>query len=142
MKDAIVRRVARVAAGIAGALALGIAVGAAPVEAQTFPSKAIQITAPFPPGGSADFFARAVSTRLSHLVGQPVVIENKPGAGGVVGTRAVIASPPDGYSLLATSTGSLVVAPNLSNPPAFDPLKDVAPITAIGKPFRNSTMSG
>jgi tripartite-type tricarboxylate transporter receptor subunit TctC len=89
--------------------------------------------APFPAGGSADLFARIVAQRIGNAVGQPVIIEPKPGASGIIGTRSVIEAAPDGYTLLSTSVVSLLVPPSLAQPRAFDPLKDVAPITSMAK---------
>ena len=87
---------------------------------------------PFPAGGSADYFARSIFNRLSSVVGQPIVIENKAGAGGIIGSKAVIAAPPDGYTLLVSAVASVLVPPHLSAPPAFEALNDLTPITGIG----------
>ena len=87
---------------------------------------------PFPPGGSADFFARSVFNKLAPLIGYPVVVENKAGASGIIGTKAVINAAPDGYLLLVSSVASVIIPPSLTDPPAFDPLKDLTPITGIG----------
>jgi tripartite-type tricarboxylate transporter receptor subunit TctC len=105
---------------------------AQPASAQVdgFPSRAIQIVVPFPAGGSADFFARVVGDKLGPAVGQPVIIQNKPGAGGIIGTSAVIASAPDGHTLLVPSVASITVGPSLVDPVPFT-IKDVAPISAI-----------
>jgi tripartite-type tricarboxylate transporter receptor subunit TctC len=104
-----------------------------PASAQVdgFPSRAIQIVVPFPAGGSADFFARVVADKIGPAVGQPIIIQNKPGAGGIIGSSAVIASAPDGYTLLVPSVASITVGPSLVEPVPFT-VKDVAPISAIG----------
>ena len=82
--------------------------------------------------GSADYFARSIFNRLGSVVGQPIVIENKAGAGGIIGAKSVIASPADGYTLLVSSIASVLVPPYLSTPPAFDARKDLTPVTGIG----------
>lgn len=124
---------ARLAATVA---ALGaVATPFAPVMAQgnKFPSRTIQIVAPFPAGGSADFFARVVAQRLSDKLGSSVIIEPRPGASGIMGTRHVIGSKPDGYTLVSTSVASVLVPPSLVKPRAFDAMKDVIPITPFAK---------
>jgi tripartite-type tricarboxylate transporter receptor subunit TctC len=105
-----------------------------PVSAQgmNYPARQIQVVVPFPPGGSADYFARSIFNRLGSVVGQPIVIENKAGAGGIIGAKSVIASPADGYTLLVSSIASVLVPPYLSTPPAFDARKDLTPVTGIG----------
>lgn len=104
------------------------------VSAQTvdYPTRQIQVIVPFPAGGSADYFARSIFDRLPPIVGQPIVIENKAGAGGIIGAKAVIAAPPDGYMLLVSAVASVLVPPHLSTPPAFEALRDLTPITGIG----------
>ncbi|MBW8268817.1 Bug family tripartite tricarboxylate transporter substrate binding protein [Caldovatus aquaticus] len=104
-----------------GLLLSGAALAAAPalapriVHAQEWPSRPIRLVVPFPPGGPNDIIARLYGPRLSALLGQPVVIENRAGAGGVVGTDAVVRSPPDGYTLVITNGGSLVISPHVSS---------------------------
>lgn len=102
-------------------------------QGDKFPSRTIQIVAPFPAGGSADLFARVVAQRVSAKIGHPVIIDPKPGASGIVGTRHVLSSPPDGYTLVSTSVASLTVPPSLVKPPPFDYTKDVSPITALAR---------
>lgn len=100
-------------------------------HAQPFPNKPIKIIVPFPAGGTVDFFARVVSTKLSDALGQSVLVENKAGAGGNIAAEAVAKASPDGYTLLM---GSEVVAINTSlySKLAYDPVKDLAPITLVG----------
>ena len=100
-------------------------------NAQSFPSKPIKMVVPFPAGGTVDFFARVVSTKLSESLGQPVLVENRAGAGGNIAVEAVAKSAPDGYTLLM---GSEIVAINTSlySRLSYDPLKDLAPITLVG----------
>jgi tripartite-type tricarboxylate transporter receptor subunit TctC len=112
--------------------ALALVAAVTGLQAQSYPSRTIQLVAPFPAGGSADYFARALANRLGSLLGQSIVVENKPGAGGILGTKAIIGSPPDGHSLLLTSVISLVVPPSLTDPPAYDALNDVIPVTGVG----------
>lgn len=107
-------------------LALG-GVLSAPAAAQDFPSRTVRIVVPFTPGGANDGVARAMADRLSKKWGQSVIVENRPGGATTIGTRAVIDAPPDGYTLLFTSSTSLVVAPHTTNL-NFDPLKDLQPI--------------
>src|SRR6266849_537677 len=83
--------------------ALGLAAGEAP--AQVYPSKPIRIIVPFAAGGAVDALARLIGTKLADNLGQPVVIENRPGAGGNIGADAVAKSPPDGYTMLLTPNG-------------------------------------
>ena len=102
-------------------------------QGEKFPSRTIQIVAPFPAGGSADYFARVVAQKMSSKAGVPVIIEPKPGASGIMGTRYVIGSPADGYTLVSTSVASILVPPSLVDPRPFDATKDLAPITAMAK---------
>jgi tripartite-type tricarboxylate transporter receptor subunit TctC len=101
-------------------------------QASDYPNRQIQVIVPFPAGGSADYFARSIFNRVSPVIGQPIVIENKAGAGGIIGAKAVIAAPPDGYTLLVSAVASVLVPPHLSAPPAFEALNDLTPITGIG----------
>ena len=113
-------------------LLLGAGVAPAPAASNNYPARQIQVIVPFPAGGSADYFARSIFNRLAPAVGQTIVIENKAGAGGMIGAKAVIAAPPDGYTLLVSSIASVLVPPHLSTPPAFDARNDLTPITGIG----------
>jgi tripartite-type tricarboxylate transporter receptor subunit TctC len=99
--------------------------------AQSYPSKPIRFISPYAPGGGTDILARLIGQKLSESVGQPVVIDNRPGAGGVIGTEIVAKSPPDGYTVMLASPSPIVVAPHLYRKLAYDPLKDLAPITLI-----------
>ena len=105
---------------------------ALPAAAQTFPSRPLQVVIPFPPGGSADFFARIPFGALTPTIGQPIVFDNKAGASGIVGAKVVIAAPPDGHTVLVSSVASVIIPPSMSNPPVFDPLNDLVPVTGIG----------
>ena len=105
--------------------------GALAANAQSFPTKPIKVVVPFPAGGTVDFFARVVSTKLSESLGQPVLVENRAGAGGNIAVEAVVKSPADGYTLLM---GSEIVAINTSlySRLSYDPIKDLTPITLVG----------
>jgi tripartite-type tricarboxylate transporter receptor subunit TctC len=98
--------------------------------AQTYPSRAVRVVVPWPPGQATDIAARVVAERLQASLGQPFVIENKPGAGGAIGSDAVAKGTPDGYTLLAASSGPLSIMPHLQKTP-YDSLKDFAPISVI-----------
>jgi tripartite-type tricarboxylate transporter receptor subunit TctC len=101
------------------------------VPAQSFPNKPIKVLVPFPAGGTVDFFARTLAPKLSEALGQTVLVENRPGAGGNIATEAVAKAAPDGYTLLM---GSEIVAINTSlySKLNYDPLKDLAPIVLVG----------
>ena len=97
------------------------------VAAQAYPNKPVRVIVPWPPGQATDIAARIIAERLQSSLGQAFVIENKPGAGGAIGTDAVAKSPGDGYTLLAASSGPISIMPNLQKTP-YDPLKDLAPV--------------
>ena len=105
--------------------ALGMAVlfGAALAQ-ESFPSRPMRLVVSFPPGGGADLTGRAVGQKMGELLGQPVVVENKPGANGLVGCDAVAKSAPDGYTLLETDRGALGINPSLYRKLPYDPLAD------------------
>ncbi|HTQ75218.1 MAG TPA: tripartite tricarboxylate transporter substrate binding protein [Burkholderiales bacterium] len=105
--------------------ALGMAVlfGAALAQ-ESFPSRPMRLVVSFPPGGGADLTGRAVGQKMGELLGQPVVVENKPGANGLVGCDAVAKSAPDGYTLLETDRGALGINPSLYKKLPYDPLAD------------------
>ncbi len=99
--------------------------------AQAWPSKPIKIIVPYPPGGTSDILARAVGQKMSEQYGQPVVVENKPGATGNIGADLVAKSPPDGYTVLLADIGSLAIAPSVVPKLAFDPVRDFAPVAMV-----------
>jgi tripartite-type tricarboxylate transporter receptor subunit TctC len=99
-------------------------------SAQTYPDRPVRIVVGFPPGGSSDTVARVVAQHLSPLLGQPVVVENKPGAGGVIGSDAVAKAPPDGYTLLLATAGHSTAAAIMQKLP-FDAIRDFAWITTV-----------
>ena len=99
--------------------------------AQTYPSKPIRYIVPFPPGGSSDLISRAIAPRLSERLGQPVVIENMPGAGAMLGVDRVAKAAPDGYTIGLAAAGALSSNIHLYPRMPFDPEKDLAPITPL-----------
>ena len=98
--------------------------------AQDFPSKPIKLIVPFPPGGPNDIIARLVGQRMSEITKQPVVIDNRGGQGGVLGTDAVAKAPPDGYTIAISSAGALAISPSMEKV-GYDVLKDFAPVTLV-----------
>jgi tripartite-type tricarboxylate transporter receptor subunit TctC len=101
--------------------------------AQTYPSKPIRLVVPFPPGGTVDISARALAPPLSELLGQNIIVDNRSGAQGLVGTAFVAKSAPDGYTLLMGSNSSLTVAPSLSpRLVQYNPTRDFAPVSLVG----------
>jgi tripartite-type tricarboxylate transporter receptor subunit TctC len=113
------------------AAAAGAALLGAPARAQAWPARPVKLVVPFPPGSSPDIIARLVAEPLAQRLGQPVVVDNKPGAGGNVGTSMVAKADPDGYTLLFTIQGPLVTAPLLSKNLGYDPARDLAPVTLV-----------
>jgi tripartite-type tricarboxylate transporter receptor subunit TctC len=109
-----------------GALVAALAAGA--LHAQPYPNKPVKVIVPWPPGQATDLAARIVAEKLATQLGQSFVIENKPGAGGAIGTEAVAKAAPDGYTLLAASSGPISIMPNLQKTP-YEPLTDLAPIS-------------
>ena len=103
-----------------------------PVAAQNYPTRPITLVVPFPAGGGNDALARVVAEKMSHTLGQQVVVENRGGAGGTIATRAVAKGTPDGYTILLTYTGTLYINPTLYPNAGYDPRKDFAPIGLIG----------
>ena len=104
---------------------------AAGVAAQQYPSKPIRLMVPFPPGGSTDIVARIVAQKLGSQLGQQLVIENRGGAGGTLGTAVVAKAPPDGYTLVVGTTSTHVVAPSVYQKLEYDPVRDFAPVSLV-----------
>jgi len=100
--------------------------------AQDFPNKPIRLIVPFPPGGPNDIIARTVAHRMSDILKQPIIIDNKGGQGGVLGTDVVAKSAPDGYTIGVVSAGALAISPSMEKV-AYDTLKDLQPITLVAK---------
>jgi tripartite-type tricarboxylate transporter receptor subunit TctC len=99
--------------------------------AQDYPTRTITLVVPYPPGGGVDAMARVVAEKLAGALGQQVVVDNRAGGSGLVGTRTFIKSPPDGYTLFLGHTGSISINPSLYANAGFDPRKDFAPIGLI-----------
>ena len=104
---------------------------AVPAQAQSYPTKPIHLIVPFPPGGGNDTVARAIAQQLGPDLGQPMVIDNRPGAGGSVGAELAAKAPPDGYTLFLAGVGSHAVNPNVHAKLPYDPVKDFAPVTLL-----------
>jgi len=119
------RAAAMVVIGVLASAALGTA---APVSAQDYPTRTVTLVVPYPPGGGVDVLARVVAEKLSGALGQQVIVDNRVGGSGLVGTRAVIRSAPDGYTLFLGHTGSISINPSLYTQAGFDPRKDFTPI--------------
>ena len=117
-------------AALAGASLLAVF----PAIAQDFPNKPVRIIVPFAPGGNVDITARTISTPLGELLGQQVIVENRPGGGGMVATAQVAKGPADGYTLVLGSSSTISVAPATAKNPPYDPTRDLAvvgPIQAV-----------
>src|ERR1700737_481066 len=119
---------------ILSALATGLSVLLLPasVAAQDFPNKPIRLIVPFPAGGPNDIIARVIGQRMSELIKQPVLIDNRGGQGGVLGTDAVAKANPDGYTIAISSAGALAINPSMEKA-AYDTLRDLQPVTLIAK---------
>ena len=100
--------------------------------AQTYPNKPIRLVVPYPPGALTDLLGRAIGERLAAALKQPVVIDNRPGAGTLVGAEAVAKSPADGYTLLMATSTTLGISPALYRKSPIDPVKDFAPVAQVG----------
>jgi tripartite-type tricarboxylate transporter receptor subunit TctC len=110
---------------------LVLALIAAGAGAQTYPAKPIRLVVPFPPGGTTDILAREVGQRLSQAFGQSVVVDNRPGAGGNIGSELVARSAPDGYTLLMATVGTHAINPSLYAKMPYDHVKDFAPVVLV-----------
>src|SRR5262249_33860758 len=119
------------ALAISAALLIGTATAQERPEA--FPARPVKIVVPFPPGGPTDILARVIAQRLSEIWGQPVVVENQPGANTAIAAARVAKTPADGYTLLAAMDVTLVLNPLATSNLSYDPLKDFAPITLASK---------
>ena len=102
------------------------------VRAQTYPNRTITMVVPFPPGGSTSIVGRVVADKMSELLGASIVVDNRGGAGGTVGSKSVARSDPDGYTLMVGYTGTLAIAPSLYRNAGYDPRKDFVAVGMIG----------
>src|ERR1700746_2044709 len=119
------------ALAISAALLIGTAT--AQERPESFPARPVKIVVPSPPGGPTDILARVIAQRLSEIWGQPVVVENQPGANTAIAAARVAKLPPDGYTLLAAMDVTMVLNPITNKSLPYDPLKDFAPITLASK---------
>ncbi len=117
---------------VAVAVSMVVAAAAGTAAAQTYPSKQIRFILPFPPGGPTDILGRVVGQKLTEQMGQPVVQDNRPGAGGNIGIELLAKSPPDGYTMLLTSP-SIAISPSLYKKLNYDPQKDVTPVSLVAQ---------
>ena len=118
-------KLTRIAVLAAGLIALG-------ASADTYPSRTVRIIVPNAPGGGSDLIARAIQEPLSKALGVPVIVDNRAGAGGAIGTADAAAAAPDGYTLLVGQTGTNAVLPLLQKNARYDPVRDFSPITRLG----------
>ena len=130
MNQNVKPKIARVIAGVLCA-ATAMMLAAPALQAQQYPERPVRFILGYAAGGGPDVTARVTAQHMSQLLGQPVIVENRLGAGGVVASQAVISAPADGYTLLIGETGQLGIVPHLIKSLPFDPLKDFAPIGLI-----------
>ena len=116
---------------LAGAAVLALSLAAASAHAQVYPDKPVRMIVPFAAGGILDIVARAVGERLNGPLGQPVVVDNRSGAGGAIGAEITARAAPDGYTLLTGHIGTHAINPSLYPKLAYDPVRDFAPITLV-----------
>jgi tripartite-type tricarboxylate transporter receptor subunit TctC len=116
-------------AALAGAFAPSVAAQ----TADRYPSRPIRILVPFPAGGAADLVARTIGEQVSQRLGQPVVVDNRTGAGGRVATEMLARADPDGYTLLVGTVGGIAISPSLYQKLSYDPARDMAPITMVAE---------
>ena len=124
---------------VLGKAAMLFAIGAAGCSAawaQGYPQRPVTIVVPFPAGGPSDGYTRLIAQRLHATLGQPFIVDNRPGATGMIGTTAVARAKPDGYTILLGSNSSHIISPLMRANPPYDPLRDFEPITILGRyPF-------
>jgi len=118
--------------GLAFVATLPLVVASAIARADDYPTRPITLIVPFPPGGSTTVMARNVADKMSAALGQQIVVENRGGAGGTIGTRFVAKAAPDGYTILLSYTATMAIAPAMNANAGYDPRKDFAPIGMIG----------
>lgn len=101
--------------------------------AQTYPSKPVRLIVPFAPGGATDVIARLAGQKLSEQLGQPFLVDNRPGANGNIGTEVAVKSAPDGYTLVMSYDGTMAINPSVYRKMPFDPVKDLAPVASVAQ---------
>jgi tripartite-type tricarboxylate transporter receptor subunit TctC len=102
------------------------------VQAQSYPTKPVRLIVPFPAGGATDLFARTLSQKLGEKMGAPLVVENRPGAGGTLGSDLAAKASPDGYTLLLSTSSTHSIGPNLNPRMPYDAVRDFTPISQVG----------
>src|SRR2546428_4362528 len=112
-------------------LTTAFALGLGTSHAESYPSKPIRLIVPYAAGGAADITARVIGQKMAERLGVPVIVDNRGGANGSIGTDAVVRAAPDGYTLLLVASGPIVVNPSLYPKIPYDPVKDLAPVTQI-----------
>lgn len=112
-------------------IAASLAMTGGAVCAQTYPAKPVRMIVPFPPGGATDLLARVVAQKLGEGLGHQVVVDNRPGAGGTIGSRLMLDAQPDGYTILMSSVSTHAIGPHLYAKPPYDPMKDFTAITEV-----------
>jgi len=127
----VIRQSLDTALRLLGATVFALAIPTASVDAQEYPDRPIRLIVPFPPGGGADILARTVMPRVAQALGKPIVIENKPGAGGNIGAEYVAHAAPDGYTLLYGTNGTHGINASLYRNLRFDPVKDFIPVSRM-----------
>jgi len=131
----MLRNVRAIAASLLGALLVCFAL-LAPAQAETWPDKTIRLVVPAGPGGPTDVLARIIADRLTAALPQPVIIDNRGGAGGAIGARVVAAAPPDGYTLMLGNTATLANIPAVSKSAGYDPLRSFTPVAKLTDSFQ------
>src|SRR6266852_9180659 len=104
-----------------------------PAHAQDYPARPIRLVVPFPPGGPNDIIGRVLGQKMQELLGQLIILDNRAGAGGVLGTDNVAKSEPDGYSIALAGAGALAISVSLQEKLLYDPLEDLSPVTLVAK---------
>lgn len=110
----------------------GLALLAAPARAQAFPDRTLRLVVPFTPGGTVDLVGRLVATRVSQTIGQPMVVDNRGGAGGEIGSVFVARAAPDGYTMLVGSTTTISISPQVNPQLSYNPERDFRPLAWVG----------
>ena len=111
-------------------------------QAQSYPARPIRMIVPFPPGGATDLLARVVAQKLGENLGQQVVVDNRPGAGGTIGSRLMLEAQPDGYTILTSSVSTHAIGPHLYAKPPYDSLTDFSHITQVAVSATTRAYSG
>ena len=124
-----------------GLSVIALLLGIAQAIAQPYPSKPIRLVAPFPPGSTIDINARVLGLRMAELLGQPVVVDNRAGAGGVIGATIVARAPADGYTILFSTPSTHVIAVFMTRDLPYDPVKDFTPIAVTTESFQSLSVS-